>query len=96
MLGWSEAQFWGSTYLYLTSAYVGYCKRKGIGPWKPRAGAPGREPPPLTAPEVEALRDGMRDLQARFPDGKASKELKRRASRATRSARRRDDRTARA
>lgn len=35
VLRWSPADFWNSTPLELTSAYVGYCRREGIGRWQP-------------------------------------------------------------
>jgi hypothetical protein len=35
VLGWSPSEFWSSTPLELTSAYVGYCRREGIGKWQP-------------------------------------------------------------
>lgn len=34
VLCWTPAEFWGSTPLELTSAYVGYCRREGLGRWQ--------------------------------------------------------------
>lgn len=34
VLRWSEEQFWASTHFGLTCAYVGYCRREGLGRWE--------------------------------------------------------------
>lgn len=33
MLQWTPDAFWNSTPLELTNAYIGHCRRHGMGPW---------------------------------------------------------------
>lgn len=35
MLRWTPNDFWDSTPRELTNAYVGYCRREGVGRWEP-------------------------------------------------------------
>jgi hypothetical protein len=58
VIGWTPDAFWNSTFLEITSAYVGYCQREGIGPWKPKA--------PMTEQEADELREDYEAVKEEF------------------------------
>jgi len=64
-LGWTPETFWSSTILELSNAYVGHCKRHGLGRWGE------------SHLDVPALRAEMERIKELYPDGKISKRDKR-------------------
>lgn len=56
VLRWPPSEFWNSTPLELTSAYVGYCRREGLGRWEADPAGFNFETAESAKRDIEALK----------------------------------------
>lgn len=69
MLGWTQDQFWNGTFYELSCAYVGYCKREGVGRFKVHEDG-------WSGASIDAHIAAVEELKKQYPDGPRPRKTK--------------------